>query len=319
MLQKYIHKTGDFVMAKTIKFNLICDDHSVRMLDDLHEHFCIEDVLGYYKNGLLQRWLQVRGYMEELAAVNGIQAQDDMSIAREMAKIFGLEESVGDVEKDLYILQYREEKSAYLREYAKQSESMEFAVNSYFEGYNKLIQRICENKDNLPLVKAAVKEINDKYLNIFELNYKMLFISLYEAAPLAVFMMLTFDTMRNKFLCDDAEQAPQEMKTASDYVKADKKQLYDLLMFDFSYNNLKAILGNSLKEFAGETDNYWKDLEPGDKKYMILKIDSGDSVRSAGKRDEILEVKDVNGKFPILDGVDYRSKYTYHKVLYIEV
>lgn len=306
-------------MAKTIKFNLICDDHSVRTLDDLREHFCIEDVLGYYKNGLLQRWLQVRGFAGELAAVNGIQAQDDMSIAREMAKIFGLEESVGDVEKDLYILQYREEKTASLQEYAKLSESMEFAVNSYFEGYNKRIQTICENKDNLPLIKAAVKEINDKYLNIFELNYKMLFISLYEKAPLAVFVMLTFDAMRNKFLRDDAEQAPQEMKTASYYIKADKKQVYDLLMFDFSYNNLKAILGNSLKEFAGETDNYWKDLEPGDKKYMILKIDSGDSVRSAGKRDEILEAKDVNGKFPILDGVDYRSNNAYRRLLYMEV
>ena len=306
-------------MAKTIKFNLICDDHSVRTLDDLREHFSIEDVLNYYENGVLQRWLQVRGYMEELAAVNGIQAQDDMSIAREMAKIFGLEESVGDVEKDLYILQYREEKTASLQEYAKLSESMEFAVNSYFEGYYKLIQTICANKDNLPLIKAAVKEINDKYLNIFELNYKMLFISLYEEAPLAVFVMLTFDSMRNKFLWDDEEKLSEKLETVSDYINADRKLMYDLFMFDFSYNNLKAILGNNLKEFAGKTDNYWKDLEPGDKKYMILKIDSGDAVRSAGRRDEMLEAKDVNGKFPILDGVDYRSNSVIRKLLYIEV
>ena len=128
--------------------------------------------------------------------------------------------------------------------------------------------------------------------------------------------------MRNKFLWDSAEKLPEKLETTSDFINADRKQLHDLLMRfmrDYTYKALREVLGDNLKIFGGETDNYWKDLEPGDKKYMILKIDSGDSVRSAGKRDEILEVKDVNGKFPILDGVDYRSKYTYHKVLYIEV
>lgn len=309
-------------MAKTIKFNLICDEHSVRTLDDLREHFSIEDVLNYYENGVLQRWLQIRGYTEELEAVNGIQAQDDMSAAKEMIKIFGLEESADDIEKALYVLKYREEKSASVLEYIKQSESIEFAVNSHFEGYNKLIQTICENKDNLPLIKAAVKEINDKYLNIFERDYKMLFISLYESAPLAVFVMLMFDTMRNKFLWDSAEKLPEKLETTSDFINADRKQLHDLLMRfmrDYTYKALREVLGDNLKIFGGETDNYWKDLEPGDKKYMILKIENGDSVRSAGKRDEILEAKDVNGKFPILDGVDYRSNNAYRELFYMEV
>ena len=53
-------------MAKTIKFNLICDNTPVRTIEDLQNNFSIEDVLDYYRNGLLCRWLKVRGYEKEL-------------------------------------------------------------------------------------------------------------------------------------------------------------------------------------------------------------------------------------------------------------
>ena len=56
-------------MAKTIKFNLICDNTPVRTIEDLQNNFSIEDVLNYYRNGLLCRWLKVRGYEEELKKV----------------------------------------------------------------------------------------------------------------------------------------------------------------------------------------------------------------------------------------------------------
>ena len=38
------------MMAKTIKFNLICDDKPVRTIEDLQNNFSIEDVLEYYSN-----------------------------------------------------------------------------------------------------------------------------------------------------------------------------------------------------------------------------------------------------------------------------
>lgn len=59
-------------MAKTIKFNLICDNKPIRTIEDLRENFSIEDVLEYYNNGLLQRWLLVRGYDEYLREVKNI-------------------------------------------------------------------------------------------------------------------------------------------------------------------------------------------------------------------------------------------------------
>lgn len=36
-------------MAKTIKFNLICDGKSIRTIEDLQENFSVEDILKYYE------------------------------------------------------------------------------------------------------------------------------------------------------------------------------------------------------------------------------------------------------------------------------
>lgn len=53
-------------MAKTIKFNLILDGYPVRNLEGLQEHFSIEDILKYFRNGLLLRWLKVRGIQKNM-------------------------------------------------------------------------------------------------------------------------------------------------------------------------------------------------------------------------------------------------------------
>ena len=90
-------------MAKTIKFNLICDGNPVRTLDDLRNNFCAEDMLQYFHNGLLERWLTVRGFTEELEKFKKISPQNDIHIIKELVKIFGVDSELSDVEKDTYI------------------------------------------------------------------------------------------------------------------------------------------------------------------------------------------------------------------------
>ena len=58
---------------KTIKFNLVCDNHQIRTLDDLRNHFSVEDVLQYFRDKVLEKWLTVRGYTDELEAVKNIE------------------------------------------------------------------------------------------------------------------------------------------------------------------------------------------------------------------------------------------------------
>ena len=51
-------------MAKTIKFNLICDGYPARTIEDLQDHFSVEDLLDYYEKGLLAKrlFLYVRSF-----------------------------------------------------------------------------------------------------------------------------------------------------------------------------------------------------------------------------------------------------------------
>ena len=85
-------------MAKTIKFNLICDEKPVRTIEDLQNNFSIEDVLEYYYNGLLQRWLKVRGYETELEKVSAITTEDSMEIIKDLIKIFEVSVEEEEVE-----------------------------------------------------------------------------------------------------------------------------------------------------------------------------------------------------------------------------
>lgn len=96
-------------MAKTIKFNLICDQKPVRTIEDLQQNFSIEDILAYYHNGLLIRWLKVRGYAEELKKVTAIVETEDIGIIKKLIEIFGVVTDYQSVEEDIYILKYLEE------------------------------------------------------------------------------------------------------------------------------------------------------------------------------------------------------------------
>lgn len=78
-------------------------------------------------------------------------------------------------------------------------------------------------------------------------------------------------------------------------------------------------LGENLVTFAGITDGYWKDLEPKGKNYMIINMGSGDFVRSAGLSGGDLSSTDIENKFVIVDGIDYKSNSSSRQLLYMEV
>jgi hypothetical protein len=74
-----------------------------------------------------------------------------------------------------------------------------------------------------------------------------------------------------------------------------------------------------IKTFAGATEGYWKDIQPRGKQFLVIKMERGNFVRNAGKNGEELKAEDVNWKFPILDGIDYKSNNADHQLVYMEV
>lgn len=313
-------------MAKTIKFNLICDGNPVRTIEDLQNNFSIEDVLAYYNNKLLHRWLNVRGYEKELEAVNEIKDEVPIYVIKKLISIFGIEIDDKDIEEGIYILDYLDERKELYDIYEQQDYKVKSIIDDYQTGYQQLINAIIENNSDIKKIKSAINEMLKKYYDIFEIDHRSLFYKLFHHAPIAIFVLLTFEKARDFYLpvkihvkndealYDDIDCSYTE---EDETFISDKAQMYKMIcdMVKQSDN----ILGDYLQTFSGVTDGYWKDLEEKGKKYMILSMESGDFVRSAGEKDGDLGIKGINNRFVILNGIDYKSNYSSHTLRYMEV
>ena len=306
-------------MAKTIKFSLICDDKPVRTIEDLQENFSIEDVLKYYQNGLLLRWLEVRGYEAEYKKVSEIREIEALEIVKELIKIFDIEADEKKVEEGVYMLQFIEERKELCEAYKHDSFKAQGIVDDYQTGFNQLIDGIIENPNDVARIKANIAELMSGYKWAMDLNHRQLFWELKEISPLAIMCFLMNDEARKYYL-----PMPVRKDNVSDEAEkkvniADKSDMYNAICSMLESSDFVSRLGDNLHIFAGVTDGYWKDLETKGKKYMIISMGSGDYVRSAGLQGGDLASTDIKNKFVIVDGIDYKSNASYRHLLYMEV
>lgn len=332
-------------MAKTIKFNLICDDKPVRTIEDLQENFSIEDVLKYYQNGLLLRWLEVRGYEAEYKKVSEIREIEALEIVKELIKIFDIEADEKKVEEGVYMLQFLEERKELCEAYKQDSFKAQGIIDDYQTGFNQLIDGIIENPNDVARIKANIAELMSGYKWAMDLNHRQLFWELKELSPLAIMCFLMNDEARKYYLpmpvrkdnvSDEAEKKvniaaaavavafvkKEDDSTAVSYDienNADKRNMYNAICSMLKSSDFVSRLGDNLHIFAGVTDGYWKDLETKGKKYMIISMGYGDYVRSAGLQGGDLASTDIENKFVIVDGIDYKSNSSSRQLLYMEV
>lgn len=313
-------------MAKTIKFNLICDGNPVRNLEDLQNNFSIEDVLNYYSNKLLQRWLKVRGYEKELELVNKITAEKPIDIIKNLITIFNVETNEREIEEGIYILDYLDERKELYSIYEQDGFKTKNIIDDYKTGYHQLVDTIIENNSEITKIKSAISEILKEYYDIFNINHRALFYRLLHHAPLAIFVLLTFEEAREFYLpvkinVDNDDALYDDIECDHDEEQGkfilDKAQMYNTICSLVGKSD--SILGEYQHKFSGVTDGYWKDLEEKGKKYMILSMGKGDFVRSAGEKDGDFGSEDITNRFVILNGIDYKSNYSTHKLCYMEV
>lgn len=315
-------------MAKTIKFNLICDNKPIRTIEDLQNNFSIEDVLAYYNNQLLHRWLEVRDYKEELDKVRAIAVDKPVEVVKELIKIFRV---IGDdkkIEEGVYILEYLEERKELCSIYEKENYKTKKIIEDYETGYRQLVDGIQQNPHDAAIIKANISEIVSNYAWILELNHRELFYELYygregrceDSRPLAIMCLLMNEHSRKYYL-------PVEIKNEDGTVtydiddedQEDKADMFQCICELIRSDDFEMDLGKNLVVFAGVTDDYWKDLEPKGKKYMIISMGKGDFVRSAGQTGGDLGSADIENKFVIVDGIDYKSNSSSRKLVYMEV
>lgn len=292
-------------MAKTIKFNLILDNYPVRNIEGMQEHFSIEDMLKYFDNGLLLRWLNVRGYEKEYEKVSAIDKNaDKKTIITELVKIFevvDLDDS--EIEKAIGILYYLEEEKLLNAVYKENAFEKKQVIDDYNFGYTALVMHMEENKDNMAVLKADAIQMEREYFGLFELNYYELYFRLLVSAPKALFAILTRDAFRQFWI---GEEANAKIYTS---VK------YSLLV----KSKAKEILGDDLKIVKRNTQAMWDPIERPEVKLMVINIASGTFIKNAGNFSEKLGSTDVNDKLVKFDGLEYQCNDESCELLYMEV
>lgn len=292
-------------MAKTIKFNLILDNYPVRNIEGLQEHFSIEDMLKYFENGLLLRWLNVRGYDEQYAAVEAIdKSLDRKEIVTSLVKIFEVAEmDIADIEKAIGILTYLDEEKELNAIYKENAYAKKQVVDDYHSGYTALIMHMEENKDNMALLKADAIQMEREYFGLFELNHYELYFRLLESAPKAIFAILTRDAFRKFWIGEEANtKIYSSVKTAL-----------------LATAKAKEILGDDLKIIKRNTQAMWDPIERPEVKLMVISIVKGTFIKNAGNFSEKLGNTDVNNKLVKFDGLEYQCNNETYELLYMEV
>lgn len=305
-------------MAKTIKFNLICDEKPVRTIEDLQNNFSIEDVLAYYDNKLLHRWLRVRSYDSELEAVSAITSKEPMEVIKELIRIFNVTVDRETVEESIYMLQYLNERKELCAIYERENYNTKHIIEDYEAGYLQLVDGILENPNDAAVIKANIAEIVSNYAWILELNHRKLFNILQGKSILAIMCLLMNKNSRSYYL--PVEYTNEDGTVTFDTEKdLDKNLMFNQICRMIKRSDFVTALGKNINTFAGMTDGYWKDLEPKGKKYMIVSMGDGDYVRSSGRSGGDLSSADILNKFVIVDGIDYKSNSETRQLLYMEV
>lgn len=292
-------------MAKTIKFNLILDNYPVRNIEGLQEHFSMEDMLKYFDNGLLLRWLDVRGYVKQYEKVSAIEKNTDKkTIIMELVKIFevvDLDDS--DIEKAISILSYLDEEKELNAIYKENAFAKNQVIDDYHSGYAALVMHMEENKDNMAILKADAIQLEREYFGLFELNHYELYFRLVASAPKAVFAILTRDAFRKFWIGEEAN--------AKIYANV-KVALLET-------SKAKEILGDDLKIVKRNTQAMWDPIERPEVKIMVISIVAGTFIKNAGNFSEKLGNTDVNEKLVKFDGLEYQCNNESFELLYMEV
>ena len=305
-------------MAKTIKFNLICDNKPIRTIEDLQSNFSVEDILAYYNNGLLLRWLDVRGYKEEYEQVSKITNTEPVEVVKNLITIFNMESDEQRIEESIYMLEYLNERKELSMLYEKQNYQVKAIIDDYAAGYRQLVDAILQNPNDISKIKANISEIVQNYSFLLGLDHRNLFMLLMQKSQLAIMCLIMNEQARKYYLPIISTDEDGAITSDIDS-NQDKSDMYAKLCDLITRNDFKEHMGDALRSFSGNTEKYWKWLEPKDKKYMIISMQNGNYVRSDGERGMQLGYDDIKNQFVILDGIQYESNNDTHQLLYMEV
>ena len=305
-------------MAKTIKFNLVCDGHQVRTLEDLRNHFSIEDVLQYFRDKVLEKWLCVRGYNEELEAIQQISASSPYDIIKELVSIFKIESDSDKIEYATSIITYRESRILTDKKYDEKTLKSDSLYSEYFQRYDELIDDIIQHPTEKNRIQAVLTEIENQYAWIFKNDYRNFFYKVRDISPLAILCLLMNQFTRKFYIFD--EEVPSD---DSILFNRDVKEMYSWIEKSFSKTDYIESLGDNVVKKNNETGSRFVSLTQ--KKCLVIKLQksgySGNEcgISSYADNENFLTPDSINGKFLIMEGLQYQSQNSSNTLYYIEL
>lgn len=177
-------------MAKTIKFNLMCDGYPCRNIEDVQEHFCIEDMLEYYESGLLKRWLEVRGFKDELAEVEAIKATEVLQITEELIRIFEILTDEDKVKEAVSLINYQKKRQAANQVNEERGYQSATVITNYVSGYDSIIKEMLDKSTPSKVVQQHINTLATDYQPLFEKNIYTFFTTSLQERPLVCLNLL---------------------------------------------------------------------------------------------------------------------------------
>ncbi|MEY8661656.1 hypothetical protein AALT52_01925 [Ligilactobacillus faecis] len=285
-------------MSKKIKFNLLINgDIQVSNVTELQENFYATDVMNYYKNGALAKWLKNRNEIELLEKVTDIKVDSNQEILKELARIFSLHSTDEEIEAATAVYETS------LVSKKDNIDNVNEIVRKNYSGYLKLIREM-QSQENIKLLELGAQSLVKKYVTFFKMNSLETFDKLSKNIR-AIFACLTEAKIRELWLTD--KEISKQIKELVNFLM-DNQSKYDFI-----------------KVYCKNTDGEWEQVESKDKQIMIinlridLKISNMGTTVSENGSSKSLTSNEVNDRYPIFNGLDVLSDIDYYKLYYLEV
>ncbi len=324
--------------SKRIRFNLkffnVKDDEEdvlfvpVRTLSELRDHYNLDDLYRYFESGVLQRWLSCRELDEEARLIGEIDKGAKKSAQiKEVLSVLGIKDAEKIIDAFIFSDTLKNERRDFIDKYKVASLRIRETVGAY----RKIINDLIERKEDFQSVKEGVGLLLRNYSAEFELDHIRFYELMIKECPLAIFAVLMNPGWRDLYIAQADEN--EENSHLARFFNNRLRRLISVTGVTATRFVLKIDedeISNEhylLKEEAGikqisdytRGEEMWQDEVSESKKVMVL-WNSGVEVRPYHDRDRQYAPGTLNGKFEIMNGLEYRVKSNSSAcVLYMEV
>ena len=95
--------------------------------------------MDYYENGLLAKWLEVRGFSRELEYVRMIRDRDPLRIVEEFIQAVNIEEDEAKLKETISDLKLKKKRKEASTSYRKEKNNENNILSNYHNSYTNLI------------------------------------------------------------------------------------------------------------------------------------------------------------------------------------